>query len=198
MRILIADDHADTRLLLSRFLKKWGHEVMVAKDGAEAWEILQKLPINFVISDWIMPNMDGLELCKRIRAANFQRYIYIILLTAKNAKDELVVGMEAGADDFMVKPFNKGELKVRIRAGERILKLEKDLDERNQKLSEVYAVIRKDLQAAAELQKSFLPDATVSFNGLKFEWLFLPCTFVAGDIFNFFALDEKNVGFYLL
>ncbi len=198
MRILIADDDNDARLLLSKYLKKLGFEAIAVNNGAEAWEILQKEPINFIISDWMMPGMDGLQLCKKIRNANFQRYIYIILLTAKNAKDELIAGMEAGADDFIVKPFNKGELKVRIRAGERILKLEKDLEERNTRLSEAYFIINKDLKAAAAMQKSLLPDAESKIAGVNFEWTFLPCSYVAGDIFNFFRLDEHNIGFYLL
>ncbi|MFQ5824891.1 MAG: PP2C family protein-serine/threonine phosphatase [bacterium] len=198
MRILIADDDNDIRQLLARSLQKWGHEVLAVTHGVEAWEILQKEQISFVISDWMMPKMDGLELCRKIRAANFQRYIYIILLTAKDAKNELVEGMEAGADDFVVKPFNKGELDVRIRAGERILKLQKDLEERNKKLSEAYSVMSKDLEAAADMQKSLLPSTASTISGIKFEWIFLPCTYVAGDIFNFFRLDEHHIGFYLL
>ncbi|MFQ5708924.1 MAG: PP2C family protein-serine/threonine phosphatase [bacterium] len=198
MRILIAEDDQDTRLLLARILRKWGHEVIQAADGACAWGILQNDPVSFVISDWMMPNMDGLELCNKIRAANFSRYVYIMLLTAKDAKDELIEGMQAGADDFLVKPFNKGELNVRIRAGERILKLEHDLEERNKKLSEAYGTIRKDLEAAAKMQESLLPGAASSIQGIRFDWIFFPSTFVAGDIFNFFQLDESHVGFYLL
>jgi sigma-B regulation protein RsbU (phosphoserine phosphatase) len=198
MRILIADDDIEIRRLLTRTLKKWGHEAVAAENGAEAWKILQREGISFVISDWVMPKMDGLDLCKKIRAAYFPRYIYIILLTAKDAKKELIEGMEAGADDFVVKPFNKGELKVRIRAGERILRLEKDLEERNRKLREVYSQLRKDLEAGAKMQKSLLPSAATSISGVKFEWLFLPCAFLAGDIFNFFDLDEHHVGFFLL
>lgn len=205
MLILIVDDDNDIRILLSRTLQKWGHEVVSAKNGMEAWEILKREVINFVISDWMMPVMDGLELCKKIRTAAFPRYVYVILLTAKDEKDELVKGMEAGADDFVVKPFNKGELNVRIRAGERILKLEHDLEEHNIKLKEVnknlkkaYSVISKDLEAAATIQKSLLPASALTLSGFKFDWLFSPCSFVAGDIFNFFHLDDHHIGFYLL
>lgn len=198
MRILIADDDKDTRLLLSKSLEQWGHEVISAANGLEAWELLQKVRIRFIISDWVMPKMDGLQLCRHIRAANFPGYIYIILLTAKNDKNDLIEGMEAGADDFVVKPFDKGELKVRVRAGERILNLQKDLEERNKKLSEAYSVISKDLEAAAEMQKSLLPSTASTISGINFEWIFLPCTHVAGDILNFFRLDEHHVGFYQL
>ncbi|MFQ5863998.1 MAG: PP2C family protein-serine/threonine phosphatase [bacterium] len=198
MRILIADDDKDTRLLVSKTLEQWGHEALSAANGLEAWELLQKHQISFVISDWMMPKMDGLELCRHIRATNFPRYIFIILLTAKNDKNDLIEGMEAGADDFIVKPFNRGELKVRIRAGERILNLQKDLEEQNKKLSEAYSLISKDLEAAAEMQQSLLPSTASTISGINFEWIFLPCTFVAGDIFNFFRLDEHHIGFYLL
>lgn len=205
MRILIVDDDKDIRVLLSRTLKKWDHVVIEASNGLEAWNILNAERISFVVSDWLMPEMDGLELCQRIRAADFSRYIYFILLTAKDAKDELIRGMEAGADDFVVKPFNKGELKVRIRAGERIVKLEHDLELRNKKLLEAnanlnkaYSRISKDLQAASEMQKSLLPSAAMSLYDYRFDWIFCPSSFVAGDIFNFFPLDDRHIGFYVL
>ena len=198
MRILIVDDENETRILLTRILEKLGYEVTSAANGAEAWEILQDEQISFLISDWMMPKMDGLELCRRVRAANFQRYIYIILLTAKNNKNEIIEGMGAGADDFVAKPFNISELDVRIRAGERILKLESDLEERNEKLGQAYARISKDIEAAARMQRSLLPSSATSASGFIFDWIFCPCSFLAGDIFNFFELDERHVGFYLL
>ena len=198
MRILIVDDDPLNRLLLSRVLGKWKYEVVQASDGAEAWEILQEEKFSFIISDWIMPGMDGPELCRRIRSAGFSWYVYVILLTAIEEKAALVVGMEAGADDFMVKPFNENELRVRIRAGERVLGLERDLEERNNKLGEAYAAARRDLEAAAAMQKSLLPGVKLTLNGLNFSWMFSPCSFVAGDIFNYFKLDDHRAGFYLL
>ncbi|HXG31528.1 MAG TPA: response regulator, partial [Thermodesulfobacteriota bacterium] len=128
MRILIVDDDNDSRFLLMQTLRRLGHEVISAVNGVEAWEVLEREEIGFIISDWMMPRMDGLELCRRIRAARFPRYIYVILLTAKDNKNELIEGMKAGADDFLVKPFNVGELDVRIKAGERVLRLERDLE----------------------------------------------------------------------
>ena len=205
MRILVADDGGETRFILSRLLKRWGHEVSTAKDGLEAWEILQQEPISFLLTDWVMPNLDGTDLCKMIRSTNLSRYIYIILLTSKDDKSDLIAGMEAGADDFLIKPFNVDELQLRIRAGERILNLERTLEERNRKLSETYQAledaysrIKEDLIAAAEMQQSLLPQTAITLSGVKFNWLFRPCTFVAGDIFNFFRLDEARVGFYHL
>ncbi len=198
MRILVADDDRDTRSLLTKFLNNWNHEVVTARDGDEAIEVLRREPISLVISDWMMPKVDGVELCRNIRSAALDRYIYIILLTAKNTKHELVTGMAAGADDFIVKPFNKGELEVRIRAGARMIDLQVSLEQKNRNLEDAYSVIEKDLQAAAELQRSFLPNPASSIHEIRFEWLFLPCTFVAGDSFNFFRLDDRHIGFYLL
>ena len=198
MRILIVDDDADMRRLLLRTLQRWGYDVVPAADGVEAWERLQNEPISFVITDWTMPNLDGLGLCRRIREAKFARYIYVILLTAKNSKDELITGMEAGADDFLIKPFNAGELQVRIRAGERIVTLESNLEEQNKKLQEAYSRIREDLDAAVKMQRGLLPSSALTIPGFKFDWIFTPCHFVAGDIFNFFQLNEHQVGFYIL
>jgi sigma-B regulation protein RsbU (phosphoserine phosphatase) len=199
MHILVVDDDAVIRMLTTTALKKWGHEVVTAQDGVEAMELLAARKISFVISDWMMPRMDGLELCNRIRSTVRSHYVYIILLTAKGETNEIVKGMQAGADDFITKPFHPDELKARIRAGERVLNLERHLAERNSKLDEAYSVIRKDLDAAARMQKSLLPSAAASMvSGVKFDWLFLPCAFLAGDLFNFFSLDESQVGFYLL
>lgn len=198
MRILIADDDQDIQRLLGRILKSWGHEVVTADHGGQALEILKKDPISFVISDWMMPEMDGLELCRHIRNSDFGRYIYIILLTARDAKNDLIHGMEAGADDFVVKPFNRGELKVRIRAGERILALERDLVDANTQIQHAYDRINKDLEAGAEMQRSLLPPPDLTIPGFKMSWIFFPSAFVAGDIFNMFQLDEDHVGFYLL
>src|SRR5574337_1092851 len=175
MRILIVDDDVDMRRLLLGTLKKWGYDVVPASDGAEAWQILQNESISFVITDWIMPNLDGLELCRRIREGRFSRYIYVILLTAKHAKDELIKGMEAGADDFLIKPFNAGELKVRIRAGERVVKLENDLEEQNRKLQEAYSRIREDLDAAVTMQQSLLPSHALVVPRNLFPQLLVSC-----------------------
>ncbi|MCG8607807.1 SpoIIE family protein phosphatase [bacterium] len=198
MHVLIADDDVDSRRLISKYLESWNHDVVTAMDGDEAMNVLLTESVDLVISDWMMPNVDGIELCRRIRSAGFDRYIYLILLTAKNAKHELVAGMEAGADDFISKPFNKDELKVRVRAGARMLELQKSLEQKNKNLEHAYSVIEKDLESAAELQRSFLPTHVSATGGVKFESVFLPCTFVAGDSFNFFKLDDRHIAFYLL
>ena len=131
MKVLIADDDAVSRRLLQSYLQKWGYEVTAAGDGAEAWRLFGAGSFPVVITDWMMPEIDGVELVRRIRAGPASRpgYVYAILLTAKSQKEDLVEGMEAGADDFLTKPFDRDELRVRLRAGERIILLEQNLRE---------------------------------------------------------------------
>ena len=138
MKVLIADDEAVSRRLLQNYLQKWGHEVTVAQNGAEAWRLFEAGGFAVVITDWEMPEMDGVELVRRIRAASASEpgYVYAILLTAKSQKEDLVEGMEAGADDFLTKPFDRDELRVRLRAGERIMALEQQLREAKAALAE--------------------------------------------------------------
>ena len=140
MRVLLADDAKDMLILTSAILRKAGHEVVTATDGREAWEILLAEPdIQIVISDWMMPEMDGLELCRQIRSDRLPRYIYVILLTGRSDRESLLEGMEAGADDFLTKPVNHAELRVRVRAGERIIALEASLEERNRRIKTAHA-----------------------------------------------------------
>ena len=129
MKILIADDDSVSRRLLQNYLQKWGYEVTAAQDGAEAWRLFEGGLFPMVITDWMMPGMDGSGLLRRIRASPRPGYVYAILLTAKSQKEDLVEGMEAGADDFLTKPFDRDELRVRLRAGERIIRLEHHLRE---------------------------------------------------------------------
>jgi sigma-B regulation protein RsbU (phosphoserine phosphatase) len=198
MRILIAEDSRSIRLSLAKLLHKWGHEVVQAANGVEALEAFAAAPVSLIISDWMMPEMDGIELCKRVRASDSERYTYFILLTARSEKSDLVEGMEAGADDFISKPFNRSELQVRIRAAERMLDLQGELADRNERLSVAYETIRKDLESAAKIQYELLPSEDSQLAGIDFRWLFLPSTFVAGDIFDYCRLDEHHVAFYHL
>lgn len=137
MRVLIVEDDQVTRRIISEMLKRWGYEVLVAKDGMEAWELLrQKDAPRLVIMDWMMPVLDGLEVCRRVRTEREGDYIYIILLTAKNRKEDVIDGFDAGADDYFTKPFNMNELRARVQVGERMLKLQSDLAEHVAQLQE--------------------------------------------------------------
>jgi len=128
MKILIADDHPVTRKMLESQLRRWGYDVVVCSDGTSAWEALkQENSPRLVVLDWMMPGMNGIDICRELRRLERQPYMYIILLTSRNSKEDVVKGLEAGADDYVIKPFDPNELQVRIRAGARIVQLQEDL-----------------------------------------------------------------------
>lgn len=124
MRILIADDDHMSATMLGRTLEKWGFEVVVAPDGAAAWDhITGANPPALAIVDWVMPEIDGLELCRRVRSTPLPSPLYVILLTARTGRQDLVAGLEAGADDYLTKPFDPDELRARVHVGQRTLAL---------------------------------------------------------------------------
>jgi two-component system, cell cycle response regulator len=128
MKILIADDSIISRHLLEATLRKWGYDVIVACDGIEAWDELQKDDgPSIAILDWVMPGLTGPEVCRLVRQNAREPYTYLLLLTSKSSKEDLIEGMEAGADDYITKPFDQHELKVRLRAGTRIVELQSEL-----------------------------------------------------------------------
>ena len=123
--ILVAEDDPVSRRIIERCLREWGYSVVLAQDGTRAWDVLQSNDApSLLILDWMMPGLDGLELCRRIRCQAHTRYRYVLLLTAKDQKDDVVAGLEAGADDYLTKPFHVSELGARLRTGLRILHLE--------------------------------------------------------------------------
>jgi two-component system cell cycle response regulator len=124
MKVLIAEDDRDSRELLAWILEKLGYQVVCTENGEQAWQAYARGKFRLVISDLLMPEMDGLELCRRIRASDQVKYTYIILLTALIGKKQYLEGMEAGADDFMTKPFDADELKARLRVANRIIALQ--------------------------------------------------------------------------
>lgn len=130
MNILVAEDDAVTRRLLEAQLTKWGYEVTVCSDGLAAEASLQAdTGPQLAILDWMMPGISGLSLCRKIRAWKHERYIYTVLLTARNQREDILEGLEAGADDYLTKPFDPNELRVRVRAGARIVELQRNLME---------------------------------------------------------------------
>ena len=144
MKILIAEDDFISRLLVKKAVTKTDHEVIAAENGKEAWQAFQEHEPDMVITDWMMPEMDGLELCRRIRGSNKKKYTYIMLLTAKEKASDLVEVFDAGADDYIIKPFKPNELISRIKSGERITILES----RHQELQGILIVKNKKLDEA--------------------------------------------------
>ncbi|MFO7555511.1 MAG: response regulator [Desulfobacterales bacterium] len=131
MKILIAEDNDTSRRILEAVLIKWGYEVTSASDGNEAWEKLQEKDApRLMVLDWMMPGINGVEICRRLRQIDVVEPIYIILLTARDDKNDIVEGLRAGADDYIAKPFDKDELRARIDVGRRIVELQTALLEK--------------------------------------------------------------------
>ena len=125
MQILIAEDDRASRLTLEAILKKRGYEVIATSNGKEAWQVMEgENPPPLAIVDWMMPEMDGVEFCRRVRESGTVSSTYIILLTNKRQKDDFVSGLESGANDYIRKPFDREELLARLRAAERIIQLQ--------------------------------------------------------------------------
>ena len=196
MDILIVEDARDQRLILSSVLKKKGHHVYLAENGKEALALLESnASIQVVISDWMMPEMDGPELCKRIRSRNFSRYIYFLMLTGKSEGDAVIQGMSVGADDFLRKPVNFQELEARLKAGFRVLALEQRLADKNNEIKEALHTIEVDLQSAGHALQHLLP-APCQLHQSVFDWRFQPSKFLGGDMLGYQALDEEHIAFY--
>lgn len=150
VKVLIADDDAPTRILLRAAISQWGYQVIEAADGEEAWEILQKpdLP-KLMIVDWLMPRLDGIDLCRRIKN-ELKHYPYIILLTQLTGTTNIVKGLEAGANEFLSKPFNMAELQSRLSVGKRIVQYEECLAGKN---TELKAYLDESAELASALNE---------------------------------------------
>ena len=198
MRILIAEDDRITRASLSRQLAAWDHQVMEAQDGEAAWALFQSSPYDLVITDWEMPRLSGVEFIQRIRQANRPEYVYVIMLTSRSDKSDVVKGIEAGADDFVSKPFDREELRVRLLAGERIIRLEHALTRQNIQLREASDRMRRDLDAAARVQRSMLPLPNIVTAHARAAWAYEPTDELAGDALGLYLIDDRYLAAYVI
>lgn len=206
MKVLIVDDDASLLIYTEQLLQKKGLEVMSCADFNEAIEILKHDDINIIITDWVMPGKNGIDLIRWIRNDyQCEHYIYIIVLTAKSLNEDLILAFDEGADDFISKPINPKELFVKIEAGKRVVSLEKklharqvELEQANQQISNHYKKIKTEVRSAQKLQKSLLPEPSFSNEFVNINWKYLPAADLAGDLLNYYFLDEEHIGFYLL
>lgn len=144
MHILIAEDDPVSRRLLESSLVSWGYQVLTASNGIEAWHMLQRSSEpSMAILDWMMPHMDGLEVCRKIRATPHLKHMYILLLTAKSLREHVVAGLQAGADDYVTKPFDRAELRARVQVGARIVILQRQLTNRIRELEEALSQVKQ-------------------------------------------------------
>ena len=144
MKILIDEDDPVSRRLLEATLEKFGYEVVVAADGAEAWTALQRNDApRLAILDWMMPELDGVEICRRVREIPTSTPPYLILLTAKTERGDVVTGLDAGANDYLKKPFDRGELRARLQVAAHVLELQKNLADRVSELEDALAQVKQ-------------------------------------------------------
>ena len=201
-RVLVVDDSRLQRRILSQSLKSWGFEVVEAESGDEAIDVCRALHPDLVLSDWMMPGMDGLEFCRAFRALPGEDYGYFILLTAKSEKVEIARGLDAGADDFLTKPVNPSELRARISAGERIIAMQRELSDKNRvirdtldRLQAAYDSIDRDLMQARKIQESLVPERVRKFGASRVSLLLKPCGHIGGDLVGMFSPGANQVGF---
>jgi phosphoserine phosphatase RsbU/P len=202
-RVLVVDDSRAQRKLLAASLTRQGFSVVDAGSGDEALEIARRDPPDLVLSDWMMPGMDGLELCRQVRALPHENYIYFILLTSKSEKGAVAQGLDVGADDFLTKPVNSEELLARINAGDRILKMERELSEKNRlvsstlkEISGLYDAVDRDLVEARKMQQSLVRERFRDFSTATVSLLLKPSGHVGGDLVGFFNAGPGKVAVY--
>lgn len=194
--ILIVDDSLSQRRTLGALLRRSGYEVIESESGREALGILQDRPIDIVVSDWMMPGMDGPSLCRAFRELKRDAYGYFILLTSKTGKDDVAHGLDVGADDFLSKPVSASELRARIAAGERILAMAEELVEKNKKLQAAHDSLDRDLQEARRLQQSLIPERDHDFGAVRISLLMRPAGHVGGDLVGHFRINEQKIAVY--
>jgi len=201
--VLVVDDSKAQRRILSVNLARWGYKVHEAASGEEALEICKSDGIDLVVSDWMMPGMSGLEFCKAFRALRHDRYGYFILLTSNSEKAEIAQGLDVGADDFLTKPVSAIEFRARIRAGERILTMERELTKKNvlinetlREISTLYDALDQDLIEARNLQQSLVRERYRDFGAAQVSLLLRPSGHVGGDLVGFFPISDTQIGLF--
>lgn len=201
--VLIVDDSRVQRRIMMSYLKRLGLQVIEAGSGQEALDRCAVTPVDMVISDWMMPGMNGIEFCRAFRAQEREHYVYFILLTSKSEKGEVAIGLDVGADDFLAKPLGLEELRARIAAGERILRMERALTDRNRavnaalsELRVLYDSIDRDLIEARKLQQSLVRDRHWVCDGGEVNLLLQPSGHVGGDLVGFYRIGEGGLGLF--
>ena len=201
--VLVVDDSRLQLRILSKSLARWGYRVMEATSGEAALSLCRERMPDIVLSDWMMPGMSGLEFCRAFRELSEEQYGYFILLTAKSDKAEVARGLDAGADDFLIKPVNNAELRARITAGQRILDMQRELTEKNRLISEtlgelqrVHEGIDKDLIEAKKLQQSLIRERYRTLEGGNLSMMLRSAGHVGGDLVGYFPVRPGQVGLY--
>ncbi|MDR3710157.1 MAG: SpoIIE family protein phosphatase [Capsulimonadaceae bacterium] len=197
MKVLVADDDAITRRMVEGVLRRWGYDVVVAEDGDQAWASLQgdDAP-QMAILDWQMPGLDGVEVCRRLRAQTGRPYVYVVVLTSRDTSQDLAQGAEAGADDYLVKPFDPPRLKMRVRAGLRILQLQAELMKSVENYKRADAELEqarvREVETGARIQQTLLlGQPPPGLFGARIAAITSPSQMIDGDFYDFFVHNES-------
>ncbi|GFE64732.1 fused response regulator/phosphatase [Litoreibacter roseus] len=204
-QVLVVDDSRMQRKLLSTGLRKWGYEVFEAESGPEGLELCKHHDFSIIVSDWMMPGMDGPEFCQKFRQMKRSSYGYFILLTSKGETREVAEGLNSGADDFLTKPVSFGELKARLKAGERIVTMHAQLIEKNRMVNDALEAIQKlydsldrDLIEARKLQQSLVRETDVALDEGNIAMILQPSGHVGGDLVGYFQISSTHLGLFSL
>jgi len=195
-KILIIDDDPTLRMILKRTILNQGYEAIVASNGEEGIKLAKEQRPALIICDWMMTPVDGLEVCRTVKANQELSSTFFVLLTAKGEVEDRVMGLDAGADEFLSKPLDMNELKARVRAGLRLYLLNEDLRTQKRELEELNQKLRTELDEAAEYVRSLLPAPLKQ--PITTEALFKPSAELGGDCFDFYKLDDEHIAIYLL
>ena len=202
-RVLVVDDSRLQRRILIASLQRWGFEVQEAASGDAALRLCREAPPDLVMSDWMMPGLNGLEFCREFRRMPRDSYGYFILLTSKSDKEEVALGLDAGADDFLTKPVDPAELRARIAAGERILRMERELTAKNRlirstldELQMLYDSLDNDLIEAKKLQQSLVSERHRDFGPAAVSLMLQSAGHVGGDLVGMFPIGDNRIGLY--
>lgn len=203
LSILVVDDSPAQRHILALQLRRWGYTVVEAASGEEALAACRAEAFEMVLSDWMMPGMTGLEFCKAFKSLPREGYGYFILLTSKSEKAEVADGLEVGADDFLSKPVSFDELRARLRAGERILGMQRELVQKNRligatldELQKLYDSLDRDLVEARKLQDGLVRDRFRDYGSGTVSLLLKPSGHVGGDLVGSFIIDSQRLGLF--
>lgn len=204
-RVLVVDDSGAQRALLRTSLTRWGYAVTEAATGDEALDLCRRDPFDMVLSDWVMPGLSGPDFCRAYRQLPGETYGYFILLTSKSDKQEVALGLDAGADDFLSKPVTPAELHARMRAGERLVGMQRELRDKNHQLAAALAQLRgvhdsldRDLVEARRLQQALVRDRHHDFGAATISLLLRPSGHVGGDLAGYFPLGPDRLAFFSL
>jgi sigma-B regulation protein RsbU (phosphoserine phosphatase) len=201
--VLVVDDSRAQRMILSRLMSRQGYRVLEAGSGEEALDLCKSETPDLILSDWMMPVMDGLAFCREFRKMPREKYGYFILLTSRSDKEDVTRGFDAGADDFLSKPVNVDELNARIRAGERVIQMEYELNEKNRiikstldELQTIHDSINSDLIEARKLQNSLVSERFRDTGKAEISLLLRSSGHVGGDLVGTFPIDRNTFGVY--